>query len=94
VRAGLIVACVLSVSPAHAACHLYSHWAYPFPQRCGNMRLAESKPIPESQTPPLPEFDPRWTIKDGNLEVVRTPGMTDEEGRAIAIEALKTVMGK
>ena len=53
-----------------------------------------NKPIPVIQTPPIPEFDPRWTIKDGNLEVVRTPGMTDEEGRAIAIEALKTVMGK
>jgi hypothetical protein len=33
VRAGLIVACVLVVSPAHA-CHRFSVWKYPFPQRC------------------------------------------------------------
>jgi hypothetical protein len=34
VRAGLIVACLLvAVSPAHA-CHRFSVWKYPFPQRC------------------------------------------------------------
>lgn len=32
-RAGLIVAAALMVSPAHA-CHRFSVWKFPFPQRC------------------------------------------------------------
>jgi hypothetical protein len=38
VRAGLIVACVLVVSPAHA-CHRFAVWKYPFPQRCAVAQL-------------------------------------------------------
>lgn len=62
-RAGLIVVvAALMVSPAQA-CHRFSVWKYPFPQRCAVARVqqedrswfvdigAEADPAPDARTP-------------------------------------------
>ena len=83
----------LTLGPAQqATCHRFSVWKYPHAQRCSTVVAVNDKPTPPAK--PKVELDPRWFVnKLGNLEVVLTPGMTDEEGRAIAIDALKEVMG-
>jgi hypothetical protein len=95
VRALAFVAVLpLMLDPAQA-CHRFSVWKYPYAQRCSMTLVGDDKIIPQPPTRAWNiAMDPRWKIlPNGNIEVVRTPGMTDEEGRAIAIEALKAVMG-
>ncbi len=72
-RLTLALAALLSASPAEA-CHHYTHWAYPWPQRCGGglERHAAFKVIPEGPTAepvvvkapepdmPLPTMDATW----------------------------------
>jgi hypothetical protein len=91
VRALAFVAVLpLMLDPAQA-CHRFSVWKYPYAQRCSMTTVADEKPpskLVMDINPPL------WRIlPSGTIEIIRTPGMTDEEGRAIAIEALKAVMG-
>lgn len=79
----------LMATPATA--HCYSEWRYPQPQRCGVVRVAEGKPVPE---PPSKPEEPLVTISKLNTIVLRPdPKRTDEEGRALAIEMLKAAMG-
>jgi hypothetical protein len=62
-RAGLIVAALLSVSPAQA-CRLHSIWHYPWPQRCPVAVALAPRPAPhrppsmrrEDVTIPLPSL--------------------------------------
>jgi hypothetical protein len=45
VRAGLaVLTALIFVSPASAACHRFSVWRYPTPQRCHGMYRADVSP--------------------------------------------------
>ena len=86
----LVAVMPLMLGPAQA-CHRFSVWKYPQAQRCADQKVI---PQPPSRAALDIATDPRWKVlPSGTIEIIRTPGMTDEEGRAIAIEALKAVMG-
>jgi hypothetical protein len=55
IRLALILAASLALTTPGEACHIYSHWAYPWPQKCPPAGGHESKPekatLPRQQNP-------------------------------------------
>jgi hypothetical protein len=83
----LTLALILAASPA-AACHRFSVWRYPFPQRCGRFASREVVPAPAPHPAPTPlpaeDEDRTWYV-----EIVIPP--PDDGGRAAGLEKLKAL---
>jgi hypothetical protein len=93
-RLALALALTLAADPA-AACHRFSVWRYPTPQRCGLRLAQEAHPRPsmhfraevaparEESRPAPPE--PKGPIPFGPID--------EDAARAKAIEKLKSILG-
>ena len=79
VRAVLAFVLALTTSPA-SACHRFSHWAYPWAQRCGGVVHAVHRP----------PVEPR----DWYVEIVLTPQVMDEISHGVGIEKIKQLNQK
>jgi hypothetical protein len=77
-RTKIIVAAMLVAQPAHAACHKYSRWYYPWPQRCPVAYARGEDPprlIPEVFPPIKPDEEIEVTIPSVKQETTPTPLM-------------------
>jgi hypothetical protein len=87
VRLALALALTLAADPA-AACHRFSHWAYPYPQPKCAIRLAqEARPRPSTQL--------RAEVAPAREEGRPAPPEPIDEAaaRAQALEKLKLILG-
>jgi hypothetical protein len=73
-RVFLGLAFLVAVQPAFA-CHRFSHWAYPWPQRCDIAARIVHRP----------QVEP----KDWYVEIVLTPKVMDEISHGIGIDKIK-----
>ena len=85
-RLALALALTLAADPA-AACHRFSHWAYPTPQRCALRLAQEARPRPSTQL--------RAEVAPARREGRPAPPEPIDEdlARAKAIERLKLILG-
>jgi hypothetical protein len=74
-----VVALAMVVSQPALACHRFSIWKNPWPQRCG---VAHVRAVVRAEVP-----DTGWYV-----EVITPPPLTEEEAREAAIERLKETM--
>lgn len=71
-KAKIVTALLLVAQPAHAACHKYSKWYYPWPQRCPVAYVRGEDPpklIPEVFPPIKPDEEILVTIPSVKQEV-------------------------
>jgi hypothetical protein len=73
-NAAVFVCLLLFVEPAFA-CHRFSHWSYPWAQRCGSVVHAARRPPAEP--------------KDWYVEIVLTPQVMDEISHGVGIDKIK-----
>jgi hypothetical protein len=78
----LTFALVLLATPADA-CHRFSVWRYPYPQRCG-LRVVQLEAPPAPAPEPKPPEPPEADIPLPSLEnMVFPPDTTDEAGQRL-----------
>jgi hypothetical protein len=78
-RLALALALTLAADPA-AACHRFSVWRYPTPQRCGLRLAQEAHPRPSRQ------------LREEGRPAPPEP-IDEDADRAKAIEKLKSILG-
>lgn len=86
---GLVLA-----TPAEA-CHRFSVWRYPYPQRC-SFRVAQTEaPTPPTRSPVLPEPEPDADIPLPSLENMEfPPDATGEAGERLkGVGLLRQLLG-
>ena len=79
-RSAVVIVCsMMFVEPAFA-CHRFSHWAYPWAQRCGVATHAIHRPPAEP--------------RDWYVEIILTPQVMDEISHGVGIEKIKQLNQK
>ena len=74
----LTIVFVLAATPAFAACHKYSVWKYPWPQRCV-IHVAQHETPPPAPLPPYKEIQAPPDIALPSLEGMEFPPDCDAE---------------
>jgi len=80
VRAFIVALALVSTVPAQAACHKFSIWKYPKPQRCGIIYALAARPAPKLAI----VGEERVSI-----EITVTPELLETWARQDALERLK-----
>ena len=90
---GFLVALALlaSAEPSTAlACHRYSIWKNPWPQRCGVSSQGELRHLFGHNDVVAKKVEP----KDWYVEIVLTPQVLDEISHGVGIEKIKQLQGE
>jgi hypothetical protein len=87
--------CLTLVAQPAQACHRYSRWYYPYPQKCGATRYAAITPEPVARPRPfipeaLPELPHEKTIPSAIIPDL--PSTWEEIQRQDGIEQIRKIM--
>ena len=96
-RPAIIIALLGVAQPAHAACHKFSVWRYPWPQRCEAAAHDAPKLVAHSSVPypprpadhvgdiPLPDLSGVW------MQPLDTPETLELYGQIQRLKALRQI---
>ena len=84
----LIFAASLAVVAPAEACHRYSHWAYPWPQKCG----AETDPVPVAEKPRVAKRENRF--KTSHIIVPTVPAGASDSPSAADLDRLRAALNR
>lgn len=83
----LAVALLFAGTANAAACHRFSRWHYPWPQRCGDAHHTYARPAAFNPPVATTDDDHSWYVEITKVPLtwdgdVPSPALTDEERRA------------
>jgi len=79
---------LFSVQPA-LSCHRYAHWGYPWPQRCGFIRMGAPVQVVQAKRvdPPIPDIPVALPLTNEQAAT-----LTDDEQRQMGLDALRPLL--